>query len=82
MSRENLPKKGPGRPKGSPNKITKNIRSAVEEAFQKAGGAEYLYKLAVDDPKTFVPLLAKLLPMQVSGDPENPVQHKLTISLD
>lgn len=82
MTARNLPKKGPGRPKGSANKITKNIKQAIEEAFNKAGGADYLYTLAQDDPKTFVPLLAKLLPLQVSGDPENPIETKLTIKLD
>lgn len=75
MTAKNLPKKGPGRPKGSANKITKNIKQAIEEAFNNAGGVEYLEKLAKDDPRTFVPLLAKLLPLQVAGDADNPIAH-------
>jgi hypothetical protein len=38
------------------------------QAFEKVGGAEYLVKLAEDDPKTFVPLLAKMIPTDVRVD--------------
>lgn len=82
MTARNLPKKGPGRPKGSSNKLTKSIKEAIEKAFENAGGVKYLETVARDDPRTFCALLGKVLPTQITGDPDNPIQHKLTITLD
>ena len=65
--RMNMPA-GPGRPKGSVNKLTKSVREAIEGAFQAVGGAEYLADVAKRDPKTFCALLGKVLPMQVTGE--------------
>ena len=81
-SRRKPPAAGKGRPKGSKNKTTANIKAAIEEAFEKAGGVEYLLTIAKNDPRTFAGLLGKVLPTQITGDPENPIHHKLTISLD
>lgn len=33
---------GPGRPKGSQNKVTADVKAMVLEALGKAGGADYL----------------------------------------
>lgn len=60
-------KPGPGRPKGLPNKTTQAIKDAIVEAFEKAGGVEYLVKLATEDPKTFCGLVGKVIPLQVEG---------------
>ncbi|MER8628503.1 hypothetical protein NKH55_01835 [Mesorhizobium opportunistum] len=62
-----------GRTAGTPNKVTASIKEAVTEAFEKAGGVDYLVKLSKDDPRTFCALVGKVIPLQVSGDPENPV---------
>lgn len=64
---------GPGRPKGAPNKITRDIKQAIAEAFEKAGGVDYLVKLASEDPRTFCALVGKVIPLQVAGDPDNPL---------
>jgi hypothetical protein len=68
---------GAGRKKGSPNKITTSLKEAILEAAQKAGGeggtVEYLRMQAVANPGPFLSLLGKVLPMQVTGDAENPV---------
>ena len=55
-------KKYGGRKKGTPNKTTQDMKSAILEAFERAGGADYLTRLAADEPRTFVTLLAKVLP--------------------
>lgn len=68
---------GPGRPKGVPNKNTTRLKEALLEAASKAGGEDglvgYLTAQARDNPQSFLPLLGKVLPLQVSGDPENPI---------
>lgn len=79
MRVSNIKGPGPGRPKGSRNKITKDIREAVLNAFEKVGGVKYLVKQAEDNPQAFMALLSKILPTQVTGDPDNPLSHKITV---
>lgn len=68
-------KGNPGKPKGATNKITKELKEMILEALDGAGGVGYLQERATD-PRTasaFLSLIGKVLPMQVTGDPENPV---------
>lgn len=58
---------GKGRPRGSLNKTTKAIKDAVHEAFERAGGVDYLLTLANEDPRTFCILVGKVIPLQVEG---------------
>jgi len=48
-----------GRQKGTPNKITTDMRQAIVEAFEKKGGVKWLEGL---DDKTFSMLAAKVIP--------------------
>jgi hypothetical protein len=64
---------GPGRPKGSPNKLSGDVKAAIVAAFEQAGGEEYLAKVAQDNPQVFCTLLGKVLPLTLSGDPEHPI---------
>ena len=66
--RRKPPRAGMGRPKGSPNKITKTIREALEAAFHEAGAEEYLLRQAEANPQAFMTLLAKLLPAQIQAE--------------
>lgn len=65
-----LPKTG-GRKKGTPNRLTKAIKEAVVEAFEKAGGVDYLLSVAREDPRTFCTLVGKAMPLQIEGTGEN-----------
>jgi hypothetical protein len=69
---------GKGRIKGTPNKTTAALKDAILNAFNKVGGEDYLVMLAEKDPKTFAMLLAKVLPLQISGDPDQPVRVEVT----
>ena len=76
-------KRGPGRPKGSPNKLSRDIKQAVIEAFEQAGGKDYLARQAKENPQAFMTLLGKVLPTQITGDPENPVVTRIeTVVVD
>lgn len=64
---------GAGRKKGVPNKLNAHVKSAIMQAFNEVGGAEYLRKVARSDPRTFCTLLGKVLLEQVAGGPDEPV---------
>lgn len=64
------PNAGKGRKAGVPNKTTAQLKDAILNAFNKAGGEDYLKRVADSDPKTFCTLLGKVLPMQVNANME------------
>lgn len=75
------PAAGKGRPKGSPNVITREVKEMVIEALVHAGGAEYLYLQALDNPKAFLALVGRVLPLQLTGDGASPlVVHVLNLT--
>lgn len=66
-----------GRQKGTPNKMTKAVKEMVIEALDEAGGVEYLLTQSRNNPTAFLTLVGKVLPLQVSGDPDAPLVHKI-----
>ena len=67
-------KPGPGRPKGAKNKITSDIKSMVLGALDAKGGQAYMEKQAEENPNAFMALVAKILPTQITGANDGPVQ--------
>lgn len=80
-------RQGAGRPKGSKNKVTTALREAILEAATnhgrdgngKNGLVGYLAKVAEEDIKAFSGLLGKVLPLQLTGDEDAPVQQTLIV---
>lgn len=76
-------KPGPGRPKGLPNKTTQLLKDAILKAAEEAGGEEgmvgYLVIQAKTNPQSFLPLLGKVLPMQVTGPDDGAIEINVTI---
>ena len=64
------------RTKGSQNKFNKSMKDALELAFERSGGVDYLVRVAGDDPKTFCGLLGRLIPATVSLA----VTHKIDLA--
>lgn len=68
-----------GRAKGTPNKTTALLKDAILQAATNAGGKDglvgYLEIQAAANPGPFLALLGKVLPMQIAGDPNNPIVH-------
>lgn len=70
-------KAGPGRPKGQPNKTTALLKDAILKAATDAGNGDmavYLKEQAEKNPGPFMALLGKVLPMQVTGANDGPLQ--------
>ena len=77
---------GPGRPKGSRNKVSGLLKEAILLAAENAGNeigndglVSYLQEQAIKHPTAFMTLLGKVLPMQVAAEVETttppPVEH-------
>jgi len=63
-----------GRQKGTPNKISSEIKQALYEALNNGDGATaYFLELRTEHPKTFENLISKLLPRQVTGADDDPL---------
>jgi hypothetical protein len=62
---------GAGRPPGSKNKTTLQLREAILSALDKVGGDEYLARLAVENSSAFASLLGKILPHTLTAASES-----------
>ena len=67
------PAAGKGRPKGAKNKLSADVRAMILSALNNVGGQDYLARQAEKNPATFMALLGKVLPMQVSSDGGGPI---------
>lgn len=74
-------KGGPGRPKGTANKTTAELKDMILAALDQSGGVEYLVERA-NDPRTasaFLSLIGKVLPMNVTGTVAAQVVHRIEL---
>lgn len=62
-----------GRKKGTPNKTTGALKEMILQALSESGGVEYLREQAIAEPKAFLSLLGRVLPLQVTGDNNAPL---------
>ncbi len=70
-----------GRKKGTPNKQTAAVKDMVLTALGNVGGVKYLERQANENPTAFMTLVGKVIPLQVAGDPDNPVKSVVRIEL-
>jgi len=71
-------KGNPGKPKGALSKTTRTAKEAIALAAEGLGGTDRLIAWAQEDPLNerafWASIYPKLLPLQVSGDAENPLR--------
>jgi len=60
-----------GRTKGSENKVTRELKACIMDAFDRVGHVDYLVSVALGDPKTFCGLLGKILPAEIKATMEH-----------
>ena len=66
------PKTG-GREKGTPNKLSADVRAMILAALERAGGEDYLLRQATANPRAFLSLVGRLLPTQLTGKDDTPL---------
>ena len=75
------PGPGPGRPKGVSNKNTKILKDMILEALEGAGGVKYLTTQANENPKAFMTLVGRVLPLQVTGANGGPIETTSSLNV-
>ena len=63
---------GAGRPKGSQNKETVELKAMISGALQDVGGRTYLARQAEDNPTAFMNMLGKILPKDIKQEISGP----------
>ena len=62
---------GSGRKKGTPNKVSADLKAMTLEALNELGGTKYMKWLAVNEPSAFCRLLARIIPQAVHHEVES-----------
>lgn len=72
---------GSGRAPGTPNKTTRIMRELWLEAFERAGGVDYLVQQATENPSSFMQGLLRQIPNEVAAKAEGvlEVRHRIHI---
>lgn len=78
------PRAGAGRPRGVPNKVTRNAKENILQVYERLGGAEGLYEWCLQDPKNqgeFYKFYSRLLPIdaQLSGPNGGPIETSISL---
>ena len=65
-------KRGPGRPKGSPNKLQQAAKDMIAQAAEELGGLDRMVAWANEDKQNerafWSSIYPKLLPLQITGE--------------
>jgi hypothetical protein len=62
-----------GRPAGTQNKFSGELKEMILTALSNAGGVAYLTKQATESPGHLLTLVGKVLPLQVTGENGKPL---------
>ena len=69
-----------GRAKGTPNKVTKELKEMILGALDAAGGEKYLTRQAEENPGPFMTLVGKCLPKDINASIDAKGQINVTIT--
>lgn len=72
-----------GRPPGSVNKTTADLKAMIEGALSEVGGQSYLVEQARKNPKVFLLLVSKLIPrdLHLSGEVKHTLEQLIVAGL-
>lgn len=67
-------KKTGGRVAGTPNKLSGQAKDNIGAVFNRIGGTAAMAEWANENKTAFYQIYSKLIPVQISGDEDNPIQ--------
>ena len=81
-----VPKKSRPQPKGGsrkgvPNKVNADVKAMILEALHNAGGIDYLTARAADNPKAFMALVGRVLPLSLVNQDGGPLAGVVLIPM-
>ena len=76
MAAKGQPKSG-GRKKGTPNRVTGEVRAMLLQALEDEGGVDYLREMARKQPVAFLSLVARLIPSELRASVDETVVLQL-----
>lgn len=59
-----LPRRAPGRPRGSRNKVSQDLRADIAAAFYQLGGRQWLVRVGRQKPEVVIGLLSRIIPQE------------------
>src|SRR6516225_52772 len=62
---------GAGRPKGSPNKVTRTLKEMILSSLEKLGGEDYLVALGRENSSAYTSILGKIVPHTLAAASES-----------
>src|SRR3954452_23545723 len=68
-----------GRQKGTPNKVSAQLKEMILGALDDAGGQKYLTRMAREQPGPFLTLLGKVLPTTLAGEHNAPLVTRIEL---
>jgi hypothetical protein len=75
-------REGAGRPRGTPNKVSADLRAMILGALNSVGGERWLARQAEQNPTAFMSLLGRILPTTVANADGSPLaMHLLAAKL-
>lgn len=74
-------KKTGGRTKGTPNRLTGDLRDSIHQAYTQLGGTKYLVDVGKDNPPVFCKLLGMTLPKDVKLDVGETLEQLLLLAM-
>lgn len=69
-------RRGGGRPKGVPNKLSGALKDTILQALANVGGTAYLELQAKKNPTAFLSLVGRVLPLQIKDGGQEPTMPK------
>lgn len=80
MRKPGTPKTG-GRKPGSMNKVTVEVKTALEQAFDQLGGVPALVTWGKTNPSEFYKLWARMLPKEIKAEVETDAKGVVVVYL-
>ena len=72
---------GPGRPRGTPNAISRDMKEMMFTALDRAGGEDYIFRFAQEHPERFMQIMGRMLPTSAAATMELEVSRCVELPL-